>query len=65
MAGGKVIQADDALAQLEQGFQQVAADKTCYAGDKPGARLGKQTRLQLKVGGHFNSLLMVDCIKLT
>ena len=39
VAGGKVVQADDALAELKQGFQQVGADETGHSGDKPGAGL--------------------------
>ena len=40
MAGGKVVEADDALAECQQGFQQVAADEAGHAGDQPGFRLG-------------------------
>ena len=40
VAGGKVIEADDALIELEQGFEQVAANKAGHAGDEPGFGLG-------------------------
>ena len=33
VAGGKVVQADYALVELEQGFEQVAADEAGHAGD--------------------------------
>jgi hypothetical protein len=33
VAGGEVVQADHALVEFEQGFQQVAADEAGYAGD--------------------------------
>ena len=36
VAGGKVVQTDDALVELEQGFEQVAADEAGHAGDEPG-----------------------------
>lgn len=37
VAGGKVVQAHHALIQLEQGFEQVAANEAGHAGDEPGA----------------------------
>ena len=39
VAGGKVVQANHALAELEQGFEQVAANEAGHAGDQPGVRL--------------------------
>ena len=36
--GGKIIQADHALIELEQRLQQIGADETGHAGDKPGVR---------------------------
>ena len=36
MAGGKVVQSDYRLIELEQGFQQVGADKTSNASNQPG-----------------------------
>ena len=39
MAGGEIVEADDALIELEQGFEQVAADEAGYAGDEPSERL--------------------------
>jgi len=38
--GGEVVQPDDLLVEFKQGFQQVGADKACYAGDQPGGGLG-------------------------
>ena len=64
VTGGKVVQADNALVELEQGFQQIAADKASHAGDEPGAGLGGQAGLQLLVGGHFTSLFIAACARL-
>ncbi len=50
VAGGKVVEPDDARAQLEQGFKQVAANEAGHAGDEPGARDGEQPGLQGLVG---------------
>ena len=36
VSGGKAVEADHALVELEQGFEQVTADETSHAGDKPG-----------------------------
>ena len=36
VSGGKAVEADHALVELEQGFEQVAADETSHSGDKPG-----------------------------
>lgn len=33
VAGGEVVQADDGLVQLEQGFKEIGADEAGYAGD--------------------------------
>ena len=46
VAGGEVVEADDALAQLEQSLEQVRADEAGHAGDQPGTRLGAQSPLQ-------------------
>ena len=35
VAGGEVVQPHDFLVQLEQGFEQVAADEAGNAGDQP------------------------------
>jgi hypothetical protein len=35
VAGGEVVQPHHFLVQLEQGFEQVAADETGDAGDQP------------------------------
>ena len=34
MSGGKAVEADHALVELEQGFEQVAADETQAARDQ-------------------------------
>ncbi len=36
VAGGEVVQAHHTLVELEQGFQQVAANKTRHTCDQPG-----------------------------
>ncbi len=51
VAGGKVVQADDGLVQLQEGFQQVGADEACYAGDQPGFGVGCEVLLDLFVAG--------------
>lgn len=53
VAGGKVIEADQALAQLEQGFEQVGADEAGHADDEPSVRLLGEAGFKLLVGGHF------------
>ena len=35
MAGGKVVQPDNALIELQQGLQQVAADESCHSRHQP------------------------------
>ena len=49
-AGGKVVEADDLLAQLEQGFEQVAADEAGNAGDQPFFGCFWQLTAQVFVG---------------
>jgi len=49
VAGGEIIQAHHALVELEQGFQQVAANEACHAGDEPGMGLSGQASLELVV----------------
>ena len=61
VAGGEVVQADHALVQLEQGFEQVAADEAGHAGDEPGAGLLGKAGLQLLVRSHFTSLFIAAC----
>jgi len=51
VAGGEVVQADDGLVQLQEGFQQVGADEACYAGDEPGFGAGFELLLYLFVAG--------------
>ena len=54
MAGGEVVQPDDALVEQEQGLDQVAADEAGGAGDEPGFRLGAKLRLQRVERGHYS-----------
>ena len=42
MAGCEVVQTDDRLVQLQQGFQQIGADEAGAAGDQPALGLGAQ-----------------------
>ena len=51
VAGGKVVQADHVLVELQQGLQQVAAQEAGHAGDEPAAGLRAQLGLQAVVGG--------------
>src|SRR5690606_7044439 len=51
VAGGEVVQADHALVELEQGFEQVGADEAGDAGDQPGFRAGPEIFLKLFVAG--------------
>jgi len=37
VARRKIIESGDALAQTQQGFRQIGADKPARAGDQPGA----------------------------
>ncbi len=50
----KALAANDrALVELQQRFQQMAADETCHAGNEPRTRLGVQHLLDMVVaGGH-------------
>jgi hypothetical protein len=57
VAASKVVQANHSLIQLEQRFEQVAADETGDPGYQPAVTLLTQLRLQLLVtsicgGGH-------------
>ncbi|MNG31709.1 hypothetical protein D3C84_1175600 [compost metagenome] len=52
MAGGEVVEADHALVELEQGFQQVGADEAGDAGDQPVFRGLREFLQQLFVAGH-------------
>jgi hypothetical protein len=56
VAGGKVVQAHYSLLQLEQGFEQVAADKAGHTGDKPGFGGVGQVGEQLVVCSHVCSV---------
>ncbi len=53
MAGGEVVEPDDGLVELEQGFQQVGADEAGDAGDEPGFGVGLELALDLGVAWHF------------
>ena len=52
VAGGEVVQADHGLAQAQQGFQQVGADKAGHAGDQPGFGVGLEVGFDLLVFAH-------------
>jgi hypothetical protein len=52
MAGGEVIDAYHALVQLEQGFQQIAADEASHAGNQPSFGGLAQFFLDFFVAGH-------------
>ena len=52
VARGKVIEADHALVELEQGLQQVAADEARHARDEPGFGLNFQIFLKLEISAH-------------
>src|SRR5665811_455887 len=49
VSGGEVVQTDHALVELEQGFEQVAADEASDAGDEPCMWLGGEAGLKLGV----------------
>ena len=51
VASGEVVQADDGLVQLQEGFQQIGADEACYAGDEPGFGVGFEGFFNLFVAG--------------
>lgn len=53
MAGGKVIQADYALVELKQGFEQIAAYEAGDTGNEPGFWLLAQFDSKLFVAGHL------------
>ena len=52
VAGGKVVQSNDALVEFEQGFKQVAADEAGHTSDEPCFGLGLQVSLELLVCRH-------------
>lgn len=52
MTGGKVVQTNHLLVDIEQGFEQVAADETGNAGDEPGTGRPCQVAFDLLVSGH-------------
>ena len=52
VTGGKVVEADHTLVELEQGFQQIGADETGHAGDKPSAGRFSEAGLECVVGDH-------------
>ena len=53
VARGKVVQTDDFLAELEQGFDYVRADEPGGARDEPGFGLTLQFGSQFFVGSHL------------
>jgi hypothetical protein len=58
VAGGEVVQADDALVEFEQGLQQVGADEAGHAGDEPGAGGLGQVGQELFVGGGHGGIVV-------
>ena len=63
VAGGKIVQADDPLVQLEQGFQEIGADEASYTGDEPGV-FGIVEFVLHAAGGvfrHKGSLFAIKC----
>ncbi len=54
VAGGKVVETDHVLVELQQGFDQIAADEAGAAGDQPGFRRGQELRLQRVESGHYS-----------
>ena len=54
VAGGEVVQSDDTLIELQQGFGQVAADEAGDPGDEPGFGLGLKLRFQRVERGHHS-----------
>ena len=54
VAGGEVVQPDDVLVELQQGFDQVAADEAGDAGDQPGFWLGLELCFQRVERGHYS-----------
>ncbi len=52
VSSGEVVEADHALVEFEQGFEQVAAYEACHTGDEPGFRGLAQFGLDLFVAGH-------------
>lgn len=52
VAGGEVIQPHHPLVELQQGFQQVGADKAGHPGDQPGFGGGLQLVQGLLVNAH-------------
>jgi hypothetical protein len=54
VAGREVVEADDALVEQQQGFDQVSADEAGSTGDEPGFRLGPQLGFQCVERGHHS-----------
>ena len=52
VAGGKVVEANHALVELEQGFEQVAANEAGHASHQPGLGVLAQFGLDVFVAGH-------------
>ena len=53
IARSEVVEPNDTLVELEQGFQEVGADKTGNTGDEPGPRVVAEGGLDLGVAWHL------------
>ena len=54
VAGGEIVEADHALVEFEQGFEQVATNEASHTGNEPGFCGLAQFGLDLFVAGHVN-----------
>ena len=54
MAGGEIIETDDALVELEQRLQKIGADEAGDAGDQPGPRALAQLGARFFIARSFN-----------
>ena len=52
MAGGKIVEADDALVEFQQCFEQIRADKSSHARHQPRPWILEQLCFNLFVSGH-------------
>jgi hypothetical protein len=48
---GKIVEADDLLAEVEEVFEQMRPDEAGSAGDEPAARFGREVGIEGIVGG--------------
>jgi hypothetical protein len=50
LAGSKIVESDHALAERQQGFEQIAADEARDARHQPGTGIGLELQLDRFVG---------------